>query len=709
MSDPITNDILLEFLAESRENMDQMERDLVAWEKKPGQRDLLDRIFRAVHTLKGTCGFLNFGQLESAAHEAESLLAQLREGKIAPSPQVVTVLLQVLDLIRRQLGHIEKTGEEDEKILGSVLSDLKALKDHGETWTEGAAEAAAADEPVVGGAPSDASIRVNVRLLDRLMDTVGELVLVRNQLVQMAAAEERALPGATGQRLNLITSELQQAVMKTRLQPIGTVWERFPRMCRDAAAAGGKKVRMEMSGQQTELDRSIIESIRDPLTHLIRNCLDHGIETVEKRMAAGKKEEGLIRLRAFHEGGQVQIEICDDGDGIRPDVIRDAALRRGIITPAKALAMNDRETISLIFAPGFSTAQQVTRLSGRGVGLDVVRSNLEAISGSVDVNSKPGEGTTFTIKIPLTLAIVPALLVACAGQRFAIPQVNLLEVLRLTAGQVEMVGAVCVYRLRGKLVPVVRLREVLRLSDDAAPAEENLVILEANGRLFGLVVDSLQDTQEIVVKPLDRMLKALGPYAGATILGDGSISLILDPTGVAALSKLDLSGPMEDAPAETAAPEALGEELLLFDLTGDYRCAVPLSDVTRLEEFDLAKVESNDLGDVIQYGERIMPLVPLYRLLNPRAGVPAPTATGRLRALVHERPEGCYGFLVEQVIDIAREPLSLQHQGEREGVRGSAILRGRVTHLLDLDALLRLRYHVSSNGNGHLAAADTLP
>jgi two-component system chemotaxis sensor kinase CheA len=706
MSDPITNDILLEFLAESRENMDQMERDLVAWEKKPSERALLDRIFRAVHTLKGTCGFLNFGQLESAAHEAETLLAQLREGKIAPSPQVVTVLLQVLDLIRRQLGHIEKTGEEDPKILGSVLSDLKALKEHGETWIDSPAEAAPADEPVVGGGgAADASIRVNVRLLDRLMDTVGELVLVRNQLVQMAAVEERALPGATGQRLNLITSELQQAVMKTRLQPIGTVWERFPRMCRDAAAAGGKKVRMEMSGQQTELDRSIIESIRDPLTHLIRNCLDHGIETVEKRMAAGKKEDGLIRLRAFHEGGQVQIEISDDGDGIRPDVIRDAALRQGIITPAKALTMNDRETVGLIFSPGFSTAQQVTRLSGRGVGLDVVRSNLESISGSVDVISRPGEGTTFTIKIPLTLAIVPALLIACAGQRFAIPQVNLLEVLRLTPGQVENVGAVCVYRLRGKLVPVVRLREVLRLDDGATVAEENLIILEANGRLYGLVVDSLHDTQEIVVKPLDRSLKALGPYAGATILGDGSISLILDPTGVAALSKLDLSGPMEEAPAAPAAPADTGEDLLLFDLSGDYRCAVPLSEVTRLEEFDLARVESSELGDVVQYGERIMPLIPLYRLLNPRAAAKAANPEGRLRALVHDRPEGCYGFLVERVVDIAREPLSLQHEGEREGVRGSAILRGRVTHLLDLDILLRLRYNRTRDGN--LATTST--
>ena len=585
---------------------------------------------------------------------------------------------------------------EDDKILGSVLSDLKALREDGETWTENTNEATS--EEAATGAVADASIRVNVRLLDRLMDTVGELVLVRNQLVQSALAENRTLPGAAGQRLNLITSELQQAVMKTRLQPIGTVWERFPRMCRDAAAAGGKKVRMEMTGQQTELDRSIIESIRDPLTHLIRNCLDHGIETVEKRMAAGKKEEGVIRLRAFHEGGQVQIEIADDGDGIRPDIIRDAALRRGIITPAKAMTMSDRETVALIFAPGFSTAQQVTRLSGRGVGLDVVKSNLEAISGSVDVLSRPGEGTTFTIKIPLTLAIVPALLVACGKQRFAIPQVNLLEVLRLAAGQVEDVGDVSVYRLRGKLVPVVRLREILRLPGQAEVEIENLVILEANGRIFGLVVDSMQDTQEIVVKPLDRMLKTLGPYAGATILGDGSISLILDPTGMATLAKLDLSGPADDFTGDTGEPEVEGDDLLIFDLSADYRCAVELSHVTRLEEFEAARVEANEMGDVIQYGDRIMPLVPLHRLLNPRAPVRVPDPSDHLRVLVHERPEGCYGFLVDQVIDIVREPLSLQHQGERAGVVGSAILRGRVTDVLDLEALLRLKHNAVANG-----------
>ena len=347
-------DIIQEFLTETRENMDQMERDLVGWEKKPDDQPSLDRIFRAVHTLKGTCGFLSFGKLEGIAHQAENLLSHIREKRRKADPQVVTVLLQVLDAIRRHLSQIERTGEEEGQVFGSVLADLQALQD---TATEGKAGPTTELEGDLPGATAENSLRVETGLLDRLMNLVGELVLTRNQISQIGQREENpALLGAS-QKLSQITSELQAGIMKTRLQPIGNVWSKFPRLVRDAALAGGKKIRIEMSGGQTELDKSIIEAVKDPLTHLIRNCIDHGIEIPERRMTAGKPEEGVIRLRAFHEAGLVLVEISDDGAGIRPELIREAALRRGLVTEAKADALTDHDLIQLIFVPGFSTAR----------------------------------------------------------------------------------------------------------------------------------------------------------------------------------------------------------------------------------------------------------------------------------------------------------------------------------------------------------------
>jgi two-component system chemotaxis sensor kinase CheA len=695
------SEILQEFLAESRENMDQMERDLVVWEKQPSARDTLDRIFRAIHTLKGTCGFLGFVKLESLAHQTESLLGHLRDGQVKASPSVVTVLLQVLDTVRRHLSYIERTGEEEAEMFGSVLVSLQSLQEEApKTITAAAPDAVAGEEEAASSEVAvENSIRVEVGLLDRLMNLVGELVLVRNQISQLGQGENQSGLPASAQKLSHITSELQASVMKTRLQPIGNILSKFPRLVRDAAIAGDKKIRLEMTGQQTELDKSIIEAVKDPLTHLIRNCIDHGIEIPERRVAAGKPEEGVISLRAFHEAGLVLVEVRDDGGGIRPEVIRESALRRGLVTPSQADALTNHDLIQLIFVPGFSTAREVTKLSGRGVGMDVVKTNLERISGAIEVTSTPGEGTLFKIKLPLTLAIIPALLVSSGGERFAIPQASLRELVRLegadAAGKIEWIESAPVYRLRGQLLPLIDLGRELGFPAHRQDANQdvNIVVLESHHGPFGLIVDQVQDTEEIVVKPLGRLLKSLSIFAGATIMGDGRVILILDVLGLAQrvrvgeiIEKRQVSAPT--VPKEEAKP---GESLLVFQLGDDGRWAIALSEVTRLEEFSLEEIEREGTIPVVQYRGQIMPLVPLRQLLLAEDEKSIfLMSNDKFQVIVHARNGLCYGLLVDRIIDIAREPLVLQRKGLRPGILGSAVVQQQVTKIVDVDGLVKL-------------------
>lgn len=384
---------------------------------------------------------------------------------------------------------------------------------------------------------ADTSIRVDVGLLDKLMNLVGELVLARNQITQFGSSQEDPAFLGTVQRLNLLTGELQAGVMKTRMQPVGSVWGKFPRLVRDLAVACGKQVRIDMEGQETELDRTIIEAVRDPLTHMVRNAVDHGIEPPAERAAWGKPAEGRLFLHALHEGGKVVIELTDDGGGIDPRRVRDKALLSGLVTPEQAARLGDRELLDLIFLPGFSTTDRVTQFSGRGVGMDVVRTNIEKIGGTVDVDSTLGRGTTIRMKIPLTLAIIPALVVSTGGDRYAIPQVSLLELVRLEGEQVrkgvEQFHGIPVYRLRGNLLPLVYLDRELGVEPIRAGDEINIVVLQADDRPFGLVVDAIRDTEEIVVKPLQKALKGIGVFSGATIMGDGNVALILDVLGLA--------------------------------------------------------------------------------------------------------------------------------------------------------------------------------
>ena len=579
----MSDEILREFLVESAENLDLLDRELVRLEKDPHNRDTLASVFRTIHTIKGTCGFLGFTKLESVAHVGENLLSKLRDGELALNPDITTALLQMVDAIRQMLASVEAVGNEGERndqalietltrlLQGTAQGKPKAISadatpadakgaaekppvanvpdetpsapvpnalpdalDHTEPQAEvldsvveridASPQAAAEAQHLNRGAASESSIRVDVVLLDKLMNLVGELVLARNQILQFSNGKEDVGLVAPSQRLNLITTELQEGVMKTRMQPIGNIWSKFPRTVRDVATMCGKQVRIEMEGKETELDKTIIEAIKDPLTHIVRNSVDHGIETPPKRVAAGKSAEGRLSLRAYHEGGQVIIEISDDGAGLDPEKLRRKAVEKGLITPEQSARMSERETTNLIFLPGFSTADKVTNVSGRGVGMDVVKTNIDKIGGTVDVQSKPGTGTTVRMKIPLTLAIIPALIVTNGGERYAIPQISLLELVRLEGEEakkrIELIQGVPVYRLRGRLLPLVHLDRELRLESSTKDASEadavNIVILQADERQFGLVVDHINDTEEIVVKPLSKHLKGIRTFAGSS-------------------------------------------------------------------------------------------------------------------------------------------------------------------------------------------------
>ena len=542
----------------------------------------------------------------------------------------------------------------------------------------------------------DSAIRVDVAHLDRLMNLVGELVLARNQILQKAGGSSDATLVSTAQRLNVITTELQEGVMKTRMQPIGNVWTRFPRIVRDVSTELGKKVRLYMEGRETELDRTIIEAIKDPLIHIVRNAIDHGIETPQRRVDAGKSEEGALVLRAFHEGGQVIIEIADDGAGINAERVRAKALRDGRITADQAARMPDREAFNLIFLPGLSTAEKITNVSGRGVGMDVVKTNIERIGGSIDILSEPGSGTTLRIKIPLTLAIIPALIVTAGGERFAIPQVSLVELVRIdptTDGRgIESLYGAPVYRLRDRLLPLAMLDRELGIAPaEGVPTGEdlgsNLIVLQADGRQFGLVVDEINDTQEIVVKPLSKLFRNLACYAGATIMGDGRVALILDVLGLA--QKAAVLGEVDRIAAaqqvDAASILANREKLLLVEAAAGSHLAIPLSSVDRLEEFDRSRIEWSAGRQVVQYRGGILPLVPLSRVLP---SVPEPSQDcDPLQVVVHSAHGRSVGIVVGQVSDIVEEEMSQLTRPEGSALLGSAIIQGRVVDLFDPSSL----------------------
>lgn len=726
-------EVLKDFLQESFENLDRVDSELIELEEQPDNRDMLSSIFRSMHTIKGTCGFFGFDKLEKVTHIGENLLVKLRDGEYSMNEQIATGLLAMVDAVRAMLHEISSHGHDGTKRYKKLIDLLSELKDTGSlksadslhdvrsssenndsvsdvnaaqpsvaTPESKVAASPATSEPSVedakpkeAQAPAtvvEASIRVDVPVLDSLMNLVGELVLARNQIVEYVGTHENTQVVAAAQRLNLITSELQEGVMQTRMQPIHSIWAKLPRVVRDLSRACGKQIRVEMEGKSTELDKSLIEAMKDPITHLVRNSVDHGVETPEQRVAAGKPAEGVLLLRAFHEGGQVHIEISDDGGGIPADKIKKKAIENGVVTAEQAAKMSDQEICKMIFLPGLSTAEEVTNISGRGVGMDVVKTNIEKISGAIDLDTEVGRGTTFKIRVPLTLAIVPALIVSTGGQRFAIPQVNLIELIRIDEEEqdnaIEYIHGCPVHRLRGQLLPLVYLQKELMLGV-REPGALNIVVLQAEKCRFGLVVDQINDTQEIVVKPLAEALKAIPVFAGATIMGDGRVALILDTQGIGHRAKVMGDKIESSAPpgvVETTDKAGQSETLLLVRTAAEGKLAIPLSRVARLEQFDVSQTEMAGDIQVVQYRGQILPLVELSSFLHERrSGYGSEEEERDLIQVVVFGEEGRQvGLIVKEIIDVVDEILEVRGRTSRAGVLGTAAIHGHVTELFDV-------------------------
>lgn len=742
------DELTREFLIESQEGLDRMEQCLTELEARPHDAALLGEIFRSVHTIKGTTGFLGFKRLEKLAHSGENLLGLLRDGKLAAGQQLITGLLHLLDGLRSILKSIETEageGDGDDSALIEQLEELqipahsasKHSKRVQETVHAGISSAAApapsaepqiveqllvptrapelpttipnSDAPArtteaepdtprqrasapTAGSTAESTLRVDVVLLNRMMNLVGELVLTRNQVLQATASD----PNMTmlSRRLDMVTADLRENVMKARMQPVSNIFSKMPRIVRDLSQSLGRRVRLQVEGQDTELDKSLLEAIKDPLTHAVRNSLDHGIEPPEVRLAAGKDPEGTLKLRASHEGSHVIIEVSDDGAGIAVDKVCKKAIERGLITSERAAQLSERELLGLIFLPGFSTAAAVTNVSGRGVGMDVVRTNVEKIGGKVEIDSRAGAGTTLRLRIPLTLAIIPALIVRSLGESFALPQGALSELVHIPPEQagkaIEWMEGVPLYRLRGKLLPLVFLGRLLmpEAEEKSATEQDNFIaVLDADGRRFGLVVDGLADPEEIVVKPLSNVLKDIGLYSGATVLGNADLALILDPGSIAARAGVTMAADCEIASAAAAQEEsdaAKGMEYLLVEASGR-RAAVPLADVLRIEQIPLSRIEYIGYRPVLNFEGQLMPVEDSGGILataSADAGV-QDRDEGKIVVVVCREENRHIGVVVSHVLDVAAGA-DLFEAGTRQPAGGVTLLCDRVTGVVDL-------------------------
>ena len=741
------DELTREFLIESQEGLDRMERCLTELEERPEDAGLIGEIFRAVHTIKGTTGFLGFTRLEKLAHAGENLLGLLREGKLTADRPTVTGLLELLDGLRSILKSIEtqeNEGEGGDAVLIGRLEVLQAPRGAEQTGPSEmhiparasaaagskprdrakasaaapvlpsptipapppTAEPAAAPPPppapepeqaavpskspgAAGGTAVESTLRVDVTLLNRMMNLVGELVLTRNQVLQATAAD----PNMTllSRRLDMVTADLRESVMKARMQPVSNIFSKMPRIVRDLSQSLGRKVRLQLVGQETELDKSLLEAIKDPLTHAVRNSLDHGIEPPEVRAAAGKDPEGTLQLRASHEGSHVVIEVSDDGAGIAVEKVRQKAIERGVITPERAAHLAERELLQLVFLPGFSTAAAVTNVSGRGVGMDVVRTNVEKIGGKVEIDSRPGKGTTLRLRIPLTLAIIPALIVHSVKQSFALPQGALSELVHIPPEQaakaIEWIEGAPLHRLRGKLLPLVFLDRLLmpEIDHQATTDRDNFIaVLNADGRQFGLVVDGLADPEEIVVKPLSSVLKSIGLYSGATVLGNADLALILDPGAIALRAGVTMSGEDEAehaAEAEAEAAQTASLEYLLVETAGR-NAAVPLKDVLRIEQLPFSRIEYIGYRPVLNFDGQLLPIEDAGGILAAAQGDPS-LADANLIVVVCREGNRQVGIAVSHVLDVAAGS-DLFEAGSSHRAGGVTLLKQRVTGVVDL-------------------------
>jgi two-component system chemotaxis sensor kinase CheA len=688
------------FLIESYENLDQIETAVLEL-GQTGNGDLLMSVYRAFHTIKGNCGFLPFPTLETIAHVTEDLLSGLQEKHLEINTDVVTVLLHTIDVIRQILTEIEANGYETNQDYSALIQTIQRLQ-----------QTQSAPEPDIGAelpalalqmhspeGSSEAFVRVNVGLLDQLMNLVGELALTRNQLSTFVDSQQNSALATAFQQLSLITADLQEGIMKTRMQPISVLWHKFPRVCRDLAVADHKQVQAKMIGAETELDKSILEAIKDPLTHLIRNCIDHGIESPLVRTELGKPAAGRLVLRVSHQADKINIEVSDDGRGIDPDRLKQKAQQLGLITASDAATMTDSVAIDLIFHPGFSTAEQVSSLSGRGVGMDVVKTNLTKINGAIEVQSQIGQGTTFRLKIPLTLAIIPTLIIRSGGGQFAVPQSSLQELVRVETEQaqtaIEMLFDVPVYRLRGQVLPLIDLNQVLQLPA-ATVKKDAITILVIRWMIirFGVIVDAIEDIQDVVVKPLGGQFKSNSVFGGATILGDGQIALILDPVGLAHQAGVNthVYAQVEAAVSPTESDSIDDREtVLVFRGAQGTRMALPMEWVQRLEEIPRTAVER--VGDqfVIQYRDQILSLIDLNAVFSgdrPHLTSPDPNQETLSVIVITLGPNRAVGLVVEAVLDIVEAALTDKGMPSRPGVLFYTTIQGQVTEMLDLEYVI---------------------
>lgn len=766
------DDLLSEFLTETAESLDVVDVELVKFEQEPNNGKILDNIFRLVHTIKGTCGFLGLPRLEALAHSAETLMGKYRDGA-TPTSDGVSLILDTIDRLKEILEQLEQEGSEPDGSDDDLISKLDAMSasamnalgesggDQAEDQTEEKNESQALDvgvlerdlkpgevsledleaaflaapgpddeiapappvveepsEPVKeekaeppkpapvakkaeakkeanakeGGAVKAQTIRVNVETLENLMTMVSELVLTRNQLLEMVRRLDDSEFKVPLQRLSNVTAELQEGVMQTRMQPIGNAWQKLPRIIRDLSKELDKKIDLEMIGAETELDRQVLDQIKDPLTHMVRNSADHGLETTQGRIDAGKPEVGKVTLSAYHEGGHIIIKIADDGQGLPTDKIKAKVIANGIATEAELEEMSENQIHKLIFHAGLSTAEKVTNVSGRGVGMDVVRTNIELIGGTIDLTSVEGEGSTFMIKIPLTLAIVAALIVESNGQRFAIPQLAVVELVKSHAKaehRIEMINDSPVLRLRNKLLPVIHLSKLLghespKSTDGEEEVGENqsvfVVIVQVGGQTFGIVVDAVFHTEEIVVKPMSNMLRDITMFSGNTILGDGSVILIVDPNGIAQAVADERGQEATQLQDDDEDDMIRGDEkttLLVFRAGSSDLKAVPLSLVTRLEEIDVAEIERSNNRDLVQYRGKLMPLIYIEDDLTH-------IEEGLQPILVFADENHSMGLVVDEIVDIVEDNLTIEIASEKQGIVGSSIIRGKATEVIDV-------------------------
>ena len=702
------DDLLREFLTETNESLNLVDAELVRFEQEPNNVAILGNIFRLVHTIKGTCGFLALPRLETLTHAAETLMGKFRDG-MPVTAEAVTLILSTIDRIKSILDAIEKSEQEPSGGDGDLIDLLGRM-----ARQEAKAPPAVAPPPPVelkkpdkpeepekadkqdkperpdeerGDRLANHSIRVNVDTLDHLMTTVSELVLTRNQLLEIVRRHEDSDFKVPLQRLSNVTAELQEGVMKTRMQPIGNAWQKMPRVVRDLCAELGKDIELTMRGADTELDRQVLDLVKDPLTHLVRNCADHGIELPAQRIAAGKPAKGTIRLSAWHEGGHIIIEISDNGRGLDLAGIKAKVVEKGLASEAQLAAKSEAEICNFIFTPGFTTAAKITSISGRGVGMDVVRNNIEQIGGTVDLKSISGAGITFTIKIPLTLAIVSALIVEAGGERFAIPQLAVLELVRAGNNgehRIEHIKDAPVLRLRNKLLPLVRLKEVFRLG---TCDNENgfVVVAQVGSQVFGIVVDGVFHTEEIVIKPMSSKLRHIPVFSGTTILGDGSVIMIIDPNGVAQALGRAAAAAVRAENSELQSREEESDEdtvsLLVFRAGSQQPKAVPLSLVTRLEEIDCRKIEISDGRHLVQYRDQLMPLLRIDAQTSLKK-------EGAQPILVFSDQGRSMGLVADEIIDIVEERLDIEVSSDRPGVLGYAVIKGATTEIIDVGHFL---------------------